>query len=196
MFCAEQIVIPPNLAEVLKAYTKEVVRRQPKDIIEFSAAYFAHLAESSKNSGDFLPPTRDQLRLAYAAITPGAMVQAQQLIKLCTDVGIQQATLDKVFQLGKFGTDCKLSPDEVFVLMLTMTTDSFLAVVAGLFEIFGENNTMDSATLLGLLAMLGQWDPSITPQLRADLAESFGTTVFISHKALQSNSVLQDRLAA
>ncbi len=38
-----QIVVPPDFADVLKAYTKEVIRRQPEDILEFSVAYFANL---------------------------------------------------------------------------------------------------------------------------------------------------------
>lgn len=32
-----QIVVPADLADVLKAYTKEVIRRQPENLIEFSA---------------------------------------------------------------------------------------------------------------------------------------------------------------
>ena len=34
-----QIKVPPNLADVLKAYTKEVIRQQPADILEFSAKW-------------------------------------------------------------------------------------------------------------------------------------------------------------
>ena len=37
IYCAEQIQVPPELAGILKAYTKEVVRRQPEDICRFSA---------------------------------------------------------------------------------------------------------------------------------------------------------------
>jgi hypothetical protein len=33
----EQIVVPVDLADILKAYTKEVIRRQPADLLEFSA---------------------------------------------------------------------------------------------------------------------------------------------------------------
>jgi hypothetical protein len=39
IYCAEQISVPPDLADILKAYTKEVVRRQPEDVYEFSAMY-------------------------------------------------------------------------------------------------------------------------------------------------------------
>ena len=47
IYCAEQISVPPDLADILKAYTKEVVRRQPEDMYEFSAIYFANLAGPS-----------------------------------------------------------------------------------------------------------------------------------------------------
>ena len=32
-----QIVVPLQLADVLKAYTKEIIRRQPEDLLDFSA---------------------------------------------------------------------------------------------------------------------------------------------------------------
>ena len=34
-----QIYILPELADILKAYTKEVIRRQPEDLLQFSAMY-------------------------------------------------------------------------------------------------------------------------------------------------------------
>jgi hypothetical protein len=36
-----QIVVPVDLADILKAYTKEVIRRNPANIVEFSAKYVA-----------------------------------------------------------------------------------------------------------------------------------------------------------
>ena len=39
VFCAEQIVIPPDLGDILKAYAKEVIRNEPEDIFHFSAQY-------------------------------------------------------------------------------------------------------------------------------------------------------------
>jgi len=47
IYCAEQIQVPSDLADILKAYTKEVIRRQPADLCEFSAIYFANLANVS-----------------------------------------------------------------------------------------------------------------------------------------------------
>ncbi len=36
IFCAEQIEVPPELPNILKNYSKEVIRNNPNDIIDFS----------------------------------------------------------------------------------------------------------------------------------------------------------------
>lgn len=36
-FVRIQIVVPVDLADVLKAFTKEVIRRQPENLVEFGA---------------------------------------------------------------------------------------------------------------------------------------------------------------
>lgn len=41
IFSAEQIEIPNDLPAIMKAWTKEVIRYQPKDIVAFSFEYFA-----------------------------------------------------------------------------------------------------------------------------------------------------------
>ena len=51
IFSAEQIVVPPTLPEILKDFSKEVIRNNPQDLIKFSRDYFeAKAAESSKNN--------------------------------------------------------------------------------------------------------------------------------------------------
>jgi hypothetical protein len=39
LYCAEQIVVPPALPDIMKAWTKEVIRSNPANIYEFSAKY-------------------------------------------------------------------------------------------------------------------------------------------------------------
>ena len=46
LYCADQIVVPPTLPAILKAYTKEVIRYNPADIAAFSRDYFAALANN------------------------------------------------------------------------------------------------------------------------------------------------------
>ena len=36
IFCAEQIEVPPQLPEILKNYSKAVIRNNPNDMVDFS----------------------------------------------------------------------------------------------------------------------------------------------------------------
>ena len=52
IYSAEQIAVPPALPAILKAWTKEVIRSNPRDIYGFSAAWFQQkLAEANRASG-------------------------------------------------------------------------------------------------------------------------------------------------
>jgi hypothetical protein len=48
IFSAEQIVVHPGLAKIIKEYTKAVIRKAPvgtDEILEFSTEYFARKVE-------------------------------------------------------------------------------------------------------------------------------------------------------
>jgi hypothetical protein len=49
IYCAEQIYVPENLPIILKHYSKEIIRNQPKDILQFSKEYFGQKVISKKN---------------------------------------------------------------------------------------------------------------------------------------------------
>ena len=50
IFCAEQIEVPDALPEILKNYSKAVIRENPENIISFSRRYFEKLkAERDMN---------------------------------------------------------------------------------------------------------------------------------------------------
>ena len=50
IFCAEQIEVPETLPDILKNYSKAVIRNNPENIISFSRKYFEDLkAERDKN---------------------------------------------------------------------------------------------------------------------------------------------------
>ena len=48
IFSAEQIVVPEQLPEILKDFSKEVIRSNPQDIIRFSRDYFTRKAAEHK----------------------------------------------------------------------------------------------------------------------------------------------------
>ena len=46
IFSAEQIAVHPDLSKIIKEYTKAVIRKNPEDILAFSATYFKEKVES------------------------------------------------------------------------------------------------------------------------------------------------------
>jgi hypothetical protein len=70
-----QIKVPPQLAEILKDYTKEVIRRQPEDIIEFSAFYFSNLANIIPEHAEFDIPSIRQICAVFQGLTASGAVR-------------------------------------------------------------------------------------------------------------------------
>jgi len=62
IYSSEQIQVPPTLPGILKAYTKEVIRYNPRDIIAFSRDYFAHMCEGPESLQEFLAGWERQQR--------------------------------------------------------------------------------------------------------------------------------------
>ena len=50
IFCAEQIEVPDSLPEILKNYSKAVIRENPENIISFSRRYFENLKEEREKN--------------------------------------------------------------------------------------------------------------------------------------------------
>ena len=46
IFSAEQISVHPDLAKIIKEYTKAVIRKNPEDLLAFSATYFKEKVDS------------------------------------------------------------------------------------------------------------------------------------------------------
>ena len=51
IFSAEQIQVPEELPSILKDFSKEVIRSNPKDLIKFSRGYFERKAAGEQNDG-------------------------------------------------------------------------------------------------------------------------------------------------
>ena len=63
IFSAEQIVVPEELPEILKDFSKEVIRNNPPDIIKFSREYFTRkAAEDRMRRKWFVFASQKQLR--------------------------------------------------------------------------------------------------------------------------------------
>lgn len=63
MYSASQIVIPPELPEVLKQFTKAAIKTQPDDLHKWAAEYFEALAKNSA------PPASSRVAVQSDAAT-------------------------------------------------------------------------------------------------------------------------------
>uniref|UniRef100_A0A7S0YEE2 RIIa domain-containing protein n=1 Tax=Polytomella parva TaxID=51329 RepID=A0A7S0YEE2_9CHLO len=165
IYCAEQIVIPSDLAEVLKAYTKEVIRRQPQDIIEFSAKYFTNLANVATGIQNTPAPRREQLRQVYTRTGGNYVLSPSQVSALCNQAGIAQAVVAKVFEvIGDFNLEV-IDVDKFLLLMLAMSCEDFNRLLIGLFEVFSDNGNLRTDHVHSLISYLApDMDPDITPE--------------------------------
>jgi len=111
IYCAQQINIPSELPELLKQYTKAAIRTQPKDIVQWSAAYFSALS-----SGDTLPVKRRLEPFSSDGITMGNLevlvqqykgqdmeITKKDLEQKWVDLGLPKEQLAEFCITGSFG---------------------------------------------------------------------------------------------
>ena len=51
IFSADQIVVPQELPQILKEFSKEVIRQNPDDLVKFGREYFESKLNQMKNEG-------------------------------------------------------------------------------------------------------------------------------------------------
>ncbi|CAL8320840.1 unnamed protein product [Boreogadus saida] len=80
MYCSQQIAIPTELPDILKQYTKAAIRTQPKDVLQWSAAYFSALSKGEPFPVTERVETYTANQRTDSGLTPGLLkVLHQQL---------------------------------------------------------------------------------------------------------------------
>ncbi|XP_063819920.1 ropporin-1-like protein [Pseudophryne corroboree] len=117
MFCAQQIHVPPELPDLLKQFTKAAIRTQPRDVLQWAAAYFGSLSR-----GETLPvkdraesPAATQrtdtgltpglLRVLHRQLCAGVMVSREELEEKWRGLCIPLAQLHSILELDDFGRE-------------------------------------------------------------------------------------------
>jgi len=165
IYCAEQIKIPPNLADALKAYTKEVIRAQPEDIIAFSVNYFNKLADLSSNLVVDATPDLDQIKEVNATLAQIESPSASDFAKVCTQVGISPEILERAFTLE--GADFVVA--NAIVLLLTMVASNLENLLELTFDVLGSEHHLPVAQIAGVLEFLSTRDESVTGTMKDKL---------------------------
>mmetsp|Transcript_30998 Transcript_30998/g.101046 ORF Transcript_30998/g.101046 Transcript_30998/m.101046 type:complete len:207 (+) Transcript_30998:115-735(+) len=173
IYCSEQIVVPSDLADILKTFAKEAIRRQPEDILEFSAIYFANLANVSGPADDAVPPTIKQLTEVWGMVSGGEKVTLEDFVSMCDSAGISSGAVDVMLRVGELSALEMVDPKEPLALLLAMTDSNLLTIVGSMFEVFGkEGSVLEAGEFLELFDLLTNKDSNITPALKESLKEA------------------------
>ncbi|XP_041040963.1 ropporin-1-like protein [Carcharodon carcharias] len=114
MFCAQQIEIPPEFPDILKQFTKAAIRTQPRDVLQWSAAYFSALSKgetlpvkeryempvaTQKNNTGLTPGL---LKILHNQLSPKNFVEEEELVQKWKDLGLPIQQLKNILHLGSF----------------------------------------------------------------------------------------------
>ncbi|KAL2088189.1 hypothetical protein ACEWY4_017017 [Coilia grayii] len=111
----KKIVIPPELPELLKQFTKDAIRTQPEDLIEWATLYFSAMIQGQPL------PVRDNLEKAtaptsmdlspqsltalHAELGKHSKVTKRQLDEAWKSCGLSQDLLKHITAVGSFGNE-------------------------------------------------------------------------------------------
>ena len=167
MYCAEQIQIPPDMPPILKAYSKEVIRNNPEDIIAFSIEYFKKRLDDPPQSSAGYRVTLSDLHDLQEALAEVLKVQSElkrvDYQTACENLGLSPDVLANILRLGFPNQEVI----DIYVFMgiaSALVSANFDKTIANLFKIFEDEqgqSKIPTAALINVFTFLSSKDPTI-----------------------------------
>jgi hypothetical protein len=186
MYCAEQIQVPPDLAPILKGYSKAVIRQNPGDLIAFSVEYFRTMVESPPVSSAGYRITLQELQELQGSLSnvlkgrKDAELRRVDYQVACEQLGFCPDVLANILRLG-------FADKEVIDLYLfmgiasTLVSQTFDKTVANLFKIFEDEHCQSkvpTVAFINFYEFTAAKDPSI-PAANVQKLKDHATDEFI-----------------
>lgn len=184
MYCAEQIQIPPDMPPILKAWSKEVIRSNPQDVIEFSVEYFRRKLENPPTSSSGYRVTLSDLHDLQQALSE--VLKTQSELKrvdyqiACEKLGICADVLANILRLG-FANQEVIDLYVFMGIAATLVSSNFDRTIENLFRIFEDDNgqsKIPSSAMINVFSFLSAKDPTIPPENLQKLKDA-ATSEFI-----------------
>lgn len=177
IYSPEQIHVPPQLSDVLKAFTKEVVRTQPADLLQFSQEYFSNLASvaaaESQRKGF---PTEEQIQQAYNKLGEHTGTSMESVVQLCTECGIDSSIVHDALTALDVQTGEHVQPLKVLALLVAMAHSDLSSACKALFNTLGNTTAcLSQQQLKTLLGAITASDSSISPAMKDELASELSS---------------------
>ncbi|KAJ3402845.1 hypothetical protein CcCBS67573_g05139 [Chytriomyces confervae] len=162
LYCAEQIKIPPDLPDILKNYTKHIIRTQPTDIMTCSAEYFGRLAKQRTQLGKKL--TNHQLEAFYTKVSKldRDMLTRKEIEDGCTNASISPAQISDVITLGGW-TGEKVPWLKFWALLVASASGTFVATVELVVQLLSDNGNVPSAPVIEIIQYMAERDATQDP---------------------------------
>ncbi|KAM5335982.1 ropporin-1-like [Glossophaga mutica] len=101
----EQILIPPELPDLLKQFTKAALRTQPQDLIQWAADYFEALTNGDIPPGassNFVELTPELLKILHSRVAGRLIIHVSELAQMWKELSLPPELLNKVINVGRF----------------------------------------------------------------------------------------------
>ncbi|XP_007888133.1 ropporin-1 isoform X2 [Callorhinchus milii] len=138
-----------QLPDILKQYTKDCIRAQPSDIIQWSTDYFITMAtgelrpgRSKEEKEKSLPPckvtlTPGLLRALHSQVNGRLIVQSKEIEQKWNDLGLPHDILRRIMTVGGFGTEIEWM--KFFALGCSTIDSNITNAMKYAFEILSSN---------------------------------------------------------
>uniref|UniRef100_A0A7S3D6L4 RIIa domain-containing protein n=1 Tax=Palpitomonas bilix TaxID=652834 RepID=A0A7S3D6L4_9EUKA len=171
LYCAEQINVPSDLGAILKQYTKDVIRANPNNVLEYSAQYFERLtAEAQEVSQE--PSHERQLfslkeQLEALDLNSTGQLSKSEIQTAAVRAQIPLDTPEKIYSLA--GIDSAAVEWRPFVVLAaTIWAEDLNEVVRLIFSVFDEDSggmSLTPSRFEELYSALGVVDESVKSHL-------------------------------
>ncbi|KAJ3092516.1 Ropporin-1-like protein [Quaeritorhiza haematococci] len=154
LYCSEQIHIPPELPEILKNYTKHIIRTQPTDILSSSAEYFTRLArqKTSENGNRLTAHQLEAFFSKFGAQEETAVVSKKEIEAACDNAKIPTS-------VGEW-TD-RVPWLKFWALLVASAAGSLHATIDLACQIVGDNGQASVSLVIEMLQFLVARDPEM-----------------------------------
>jgi len=165
IYCSEQIAIPPALPQIIKEYSKAVLREQPADLVDFSIKYFRQLSALAPRGVEhehFVPDLRTASALFRALSASSEELDAA----FAARYGVPEAVHGAIVQLASL-TGLRCDALSYTVLLLSLAHSNMAKVLESVIAAVSPagDGQVKASTLMKVFSVLNKFDPRVEAEL-------------------------------
>ncbi|KAI8824260.1 uncharacterized protein EV422DRAFT_313169 [Fimicolochytrium jonesii] len=162
LYTAEQIRIPPDLPDILKNYTKHIIRTQPGNIMKESFEYFGRLARQKTDTSNLKRLNNMQLEAIYNKFdSPDkAVVSRAELDEACNAFSIPAAQINDIVRLGGWTGD-RIPWTKCWALLVASAAGNLTATIETVANILSDNARVRVGPVVEILQYLAEQDRTV-----------------------------------